>query len=175
MVTARALRGDLANDSLRNSPDHSAEVASVLKDLDGLCGPTALESEANTARQEPRKSWRKARDRELAKFTRAGMDVSAFKKGGLGPLLDRWVNERAKFPQQDRQAMHDLALTIADVIRRLPICADTIGRRRRRPNKEGHQAPEARWNGPRAGRRDSRHRPGHPLRRRTRWAVRMTT
>jgi hypothetical protein len=82
-----------------------------------LAAQTSLETLVDKAGTDLRKVWRNAKTSELKALKAAKVDVGDLPQQfdqGLGPLLDQWSAEIAKFPKHSAAKTRDLAAQIAE-------------------------------------------------------------
>jgi len=116
----RHLQAELAADPLIEDPDLASAARKAITDIDALTGPSSLDVTADGLGKDLRKAWKTAKASELKALKKAGVDTSMLSKvfdSGLGPALDTWADEVAKFPKHNRatlkNAASDAARTLA--------------------------------------------------------------
>ena len=118
--TLRHLQAELAGLSLVEDPDFASPTRDVIAGVDLLLKPSSLELAADALGKDLRKAWSTTKTAELKALKKERVDTAALSKAfdsGLGPLLDTWTAETAKFPKHDRaklkKATTDAALVLA--------------------------------------------------------------
>lgn len=115
----RHLQAELADDPLVEDPDLASVTRQALSRIDSLLGPTSLEVATDGLGKDLRKAWSTAKATELKALKKEGIDTAALSKafdGGLGPILDSWSAELAKFPKQDRAKLKSATVDAARVL-----------------------------------------------------------
>jgi hypothetical protein len=118
---ARALEAQLAADPLVQDPDLANAARKALGEIGALARKTSLEVLVDNAGTDLRKVWRKAKTSELDALKAAKVDLGDLPtvfEHGLGPLLDQWSAEIAKFPKHRPAKVKDLAARIAEQVHR---------------------------------------------------------
>ena len=120
VLTMRCVEAELAADPLVEDPDLAASARATLSKIGPMAGATSTEAEAQTRGLDLRKLWQDAKKTELAALKRAGVDtkragvdtkkLSKAFDAGLGPTLDAWEREVAKFPRHDRATLKKLTV-----------------------------------------------------------------
>jgi hypothetical protein len=123
---ARTLYNSLATDPLVQDPDLAGSTRTGLGQIDVLAQQTSLEGLVDKLaaglRNDKtgavlRKAWSDAKNSELKALKATGADLGDLPKqfdSGLGPLLQEWSTEIAKFPAHDRATVKDLATQISE-------------------------------------------------------------
>ena len=111
----RTVEADLAADALMQDPTFAARARDIVDRIAGLSGPTALEVDSEALGADLRKVWKDAKTKELAELKTARVDTKKLSTvfDGLGPNLDTWTAEVAKFPRHDRDALRTLTAQVA--------------------------------------------------------------
>lgn len=101
----RHLQAELGGDPLIEDPDLATATRQAVSRIDSLVDPSSLEVAADGLGKDLRKAWSTAKAAELKALKKERVDTAELTKafdGGLGPILDTWTAELAKFPKQDR-------------------------------------------------------------------------
>ena len=122
----RVVQDELGADASATDPDTAEDVRKLLVFCKTSVYPTTQESLAEEAQTNFGKFWRDGRNAELKSLTKlASKDpelasqVNSLKNKfdkDFGPSLTAWSAEVAKFPDHDRDKVHDLAVKIATTI-----------------------------------------------------------
>jgi hypothetical protein len=115
----RTVKQSLGADPLVQDPAFATRTREMVSQIDVLAGPTSLETDSQALGSDLRKVWKTAKTQEMSALTKAGVDtkkLSAMFDAGLGPALDSWATELAKFPKQNRATMKDLATQSATLL-----------------------------------------------------------
>lgn len=116
VMMLRTVKQSLGADPLVQDPAFAARTREMVSQIDVLAGQTSLEVNSRALGSDLRTVWKTAKKQEMAALTKAGLDtkkLSAMFDAGLGPALDSWAAELAKFPKQNRATMKDLATQTA--------------------------------------------------------------
>ena len=115
----RTVKNELSADPLVQDPKFAARTREMVEKIDALAGQTSLEVDSNALGSDLRKVWKSAKSSELATLKKAGVDtkkLSAAFDAGLGPTLESWTTELAKFPKHNRETMKQLTAQAATYI-----------------------------------------------------------
>ena len=125
----RCVKGELAADPLVQDPGFAERTRQMLGQIDDLAGQTSLEADSQACGSDLRTVWKTAKAAELSALKKAGVDTKklvAVFDAGLGPALDAWTTELAKFPKHDREKLKDLAAQSAAYISSYRAAVDAI-------------------------------------------------
>lgn len=122
----RVIQDQLGADALATDPDTAAAVRTLVVFCTKGVDPTTQESLVAEAKENFGKFWRDGRDAELKALTKLASQKPLLKgrvqslkakfDKDFGPSLTAWSAELAKYPEQDRDKMHDLAVKIATTV-----------------------------------------------------------
>ena len=115
----RHLQAELGGDPLIEDPDLATTTRQAISRSDSLVGPSSLEVAADGLGKDLRKAWSTAKTAELKALKKEGFDTTEISKafdGGLGPILDAWTAELAKFPKQNRAKLKGATTDAARVL-----------------------------------------------------------